>query len=431
MAIGSERKSVASESWQFNRQLVGQKGFQRKNPKSDRFEVKRFHHVEFWCGDAITTARRFGFGLGMTYIAHSDQGTGNYHYASHVLRSGELIFACTAPYSVETSKEGSEVPLRHFDNIEAHEFLKKHGLGVRAIGIEVADAEDAFKAAVSNGAIAVLDPTQLSDDFGKVTLAEVKLYGDVVLRFVSGEYSGPFIPGYEAAKDSPEVSYGLQRLDHAVGNVPELMPVVEYVAGFTGFHEFAEFVAEDVGTVDSGLNSMVLASNNEMILMPINEPTHGTRRKSQIQTYLDQNEGAGLQHLALKTDDIFFTLGEMQKRSHYGGFDFMPKPPKQYYENLPDRIGNILTAEQYKQCEQMGILVDKDDQGVLLQIFTKPLGDRPTIFLEIIQRLCLVEQKDVGSEGGDVSEKKVWTSAEIGGCGGYVEFSDLLRLNYF
>ncbi|POM66312.1 4-hydroxyphenylpyruvate dioxygenase [Phytophthora palmivora] len=131
---------------------------------------------------------------------------------------------------------------------------------------------------------------------------------------------------------------------------------------------------------------MVLASNNEMVLLPVNEPTFGTKRKSQIQTYLEQNVGAGLQHMALKTDDIFHTLAEMQKRSLVGGFEFMPRPNKVYYEQMPERIGDALTKEQYKQIEQLGLLVDKDDQGILLQIFTKPLGDRATVFFEIIER---------------------------------------------
>ena len=416
--VVQETTAFRSEPQQYNRSLVGHKAFQRHNPKSDKFVVKRFHHVEFWCADAVTTARRFGYGLGMTVVGHSDQGTGNYHFASQVLQSGELVFVCTAPYGISSSKEGSKPPLPHYDLNAAHEFLKRHGLAVRAVGIEVENAEAAFKASVDAGAVAVAPPTRLSDDANEaMIISEVLLYGDVVMRFVSGDFSGPFVPGYSGTPDGPSVSYGLQRLDHAVGNVPELMPVVEYVAGFTGFHEFAEFVAEDVGTVDSGLNSMVLASNNEMVLMPINEPTHGTRRKSQIQTYLEQNEGSGLQHLALKTDDIFHTLREMRKRSALGGFDFMPKPSDSYYKNLPNKIGDVLTPEQYKQCEELGILVDKDDQGVLLQIFTKPLGDRPTVFLEIIQRLCLEDQEENG-EAASAPDEKELSSVEIGGCGG-------------
>lgn len=198
--------------------------------------------------------------------------------------------------------------------------------------------------------------------------------------------------------------------------MPKLIEAVEYVMGFTGFHEFSEFTAEDVGTVDSGLNSMVLSSNNEMVLIPVNEPTFGTKRKSQIQTYLEQNVGAGLQHMALKTDDIFHTLGEMRKRSYLGGFEFMPRPDKGYYERLPARIGDSLSPKQYAQIEELGLLVDKDDQGVLLQIFTKPLGDRPTVFFEIIERVGCME---------DVAGRL----EQAAGCGGFGKgnFAELFK----
>lgn len=178
-----------------------------------------------------------------------------------------------------------------------------------------------------------------------------------------------------------ELDYGIHRLDHAVGNVPALGPVVDYIKGFTGFHEFAEFTAEDVGTAESGLNSVVLANNDETVLLPLNEPVYGTKRKSQIQTYLEHNEGAGLQHLALVTEDIFRTLREMRKRSGVGGFEFMPSPPPTYYKNLKSRAGDVLSDEQIQACEELGILVDRDDQGTLLQIFTKPVGDRYVITL--------------------------------------------------
>jgi len=424
-----------------NRTLIGHKGFKRINPRTDRFDVQHFDHVEFWCGDATNASRRFGYGLGMTLVAHSDQGTGNMHFASYVMKSGEVTFAFTAPYSTTTPKEGSTPPVDWYDQNQAYEFLKRHGMAVRALALRVADAEAAFLASLQNGARAVQPATRLVDSATgtSCTVAEVQLYGDVVLRYMSGDFKGPYFPGYVSVESGPTVTYGIQRLDHAVGNVPDLIQAVDYVAGFSGFHEFAEFVAEDVGTVDSGLNSMVLASNNEMVLLPLNEPTHGTRRKSQIQTYLEQNEGPGLQHLALKTDDIFTSLREMRARSFTGGFEFMPQPSDTYYRGLPDKIGPALTPEQYKACEELGILVDKDDQGILLQIFTKPLGDRPTVFIEIIQRLC---QVDIGD--GDATESVTLerlakpaaadvlpktTSLDIGGCGGFGKgnFSELFK----
>jgi len=415
--------------------LVGAANFQRSNSRSDRFALRRFHHIEFWCGDAANASRRFATGLGMDLVAYSDHSTGNHECASHVARSNELVFAFTAPYGDEVygrqagedaAVKGVGAPLPSYERSKARAFFAAHGMAVRAVGVTVDDCEVAFAKSVEGGARPVLPPTAVGEDAGAATVAEVELYGDVVLRFVQlGEgFAGPFLPGYEATEGwtSGEArgdadTFGIARLDHAVGNVPDLLEVVNYISGFTGFHEFAEFTADDVGTVDSGLNSMVLANNEEMVLLPINEPTFGTRRKSQIQTYLEQNNGAGLQHLALKCDDLFTTLRAMRKASRRGGFEFMPKPSAEYYAALPDKIGDILTKEQYAMAEELGMLVDKDDQGVLLQIFTKPVGDRPTIFLEIIQRVgCMRE----------VSPKKV---EQAGGCGGFGKgnFSELFK----
>ncbi|PRW55993.1 4-hydroxyphenylpyruvate dioxygenase [Chlorella sorokiniana] len=403
--------------------LVGASNFKRSNPRSDLFPMHKFDHLEFWCADATTTSGRFGFGLGMTLVAKSDQSTGNHHFASYVMQTGDLVMAFTAPYSTKTDKSESAPPVQ-YDQEEAYDFLKKHGLAVRAFGILVDDAAEAYRISTANGGIGVRPPATLKDEAtGQTsTYAEVKLYGDCVLRFVSGDYEGPFLPGWQAVEDAPHVSYGLERLDHAVGNVPELIPQVEYMAKALGFHEFAEFTADDVGTVDSGLNSMVMANNNEMILLPVNEPTFGTKRKSQIQTYLEQNEGPGLQHVALKTDDIFGTMRKMRAVSRLGGFDFMPAPSDTYYRDLPKKMGSLLTPQQYKEVEELGLLVDKDDQGVLLQIFTKPLGDRPTVFFEIIERLCtLPPPAEVplgdGEELPRSRRKRVPT--EVGGCGGF------------
>jgi 4-hydroxyphenylpyruvate dioxygenase len=211
----------------------------------------------------------------------------------------------------------------------------------------------------------------------------------------------------------------LQRLDHAVGNVHELLKTVDYIANFTGFHEFAEFTAEDIGTIDSGLNSMVLANNNEFVLLPVNEPTFGTKRKSQIQTYLEQNNGPGLQHLALKTNDIFATVREMRKYSFMrGGFDFQAPASDGYYQTLKARIGDALTDKEYALVEELGLLVDRDDQGVLIQVFTKPVSDRPTIFLEIIQRVGCMRSKENSEE-----------KEQAAGCGGFGKgnFTELFK----
>lgn len=264
------------------------------------------------------------------------------------------------------------------------------GFAVRAIGIQVEDAKLAYETSVKNGAIAVLEPTTLVDKIsGKSNvISEIQFFGDTVIRWISGEFNeNPFLPNYEIS-NTPDINFGIYRLDHAVSNVPKLFPAIDYIMGCTGFHEFSEFTADDVGTVDSGLNSMVLSNNDHKVLLPINEPTYGTKRKSQIQNYLDHNNGPGLQHMALLTKDIFHTMRELRKRSFIGGFEFMPKPGSEYYAKVPMRIGeNILSPGQLAELQELGLLADKDDQGVLLQVFTKPLGDRPTVFIEIIQRI--------------------------------------------
>jgi len=399
--------------------LAGFANFKRENPMSDKFDVKKFHHLEFYCGDALNTYKRFMLALGMEFIAKTDLSTGNNRYCSYVLRSGDLTFSFTSAYGYcplseeEQAKQADETGV---DKAIVSDFFAKHGLGVRSIGIEVEDAAAAFNAAVANGGQAVKAPwTMTNSDAtlpGCVTLAEVKAYGDVVLQFVSKseDYKSTFLPQYHPAPLAKGVplDYGIRRLDHCVGNVHSLEETIKYMAGMTGFHEFAEFTAEDVGTVDSGLNSMVLASNNERVLLPVNEPTYGTPRKSQIQTYLEHNNGAGVQHLALACENIFETLKHLRAASALGGFELMDSPGDKYYDELPQRIGDSVTEEQYAKAREYGLLIDKDDQGVLLQIFTKPLGDRPTIFVEFIQRVgCMETDPETGEE------------YQKGGCGGF------------
>lgn len=250
---------------------------------------------------------------------------------------------------------------------------------------------------------------------------------------MSGDFDGAALPGYEPldVKFNEAELLGIERADHIVSNVPELFPAVDYLMNSLGFHEFSEFTAEDVGTVDSGLNSMVLANNNEFVLFPVNEPTHGTPRKSQIQTYLEHNKGPGVQHIAIKSNDIYKTMRGLKRRSNIhnkqyltevlglpedfdtsglpdNGFDFMPAPGNDYYERIPSRVGDdVFTAEQLKEIQELGLLVDKDDQGVLIQIFTQPIGDRSTVFFEFIQRIGC----DIDSDG----KKKEQTA----GCGGF------------
>ncbi|GJU36291.1 4-hydroxyphenylpyruvate dioxygenase [Tanacetum coccineum] len=390
---------------------TGFNNFVRENPNSDKFTVKNFHHIEFWCNDATNTARRFSWGLGMPIVSKSDLSTGNLTHASYLLTSGEVNFLFTAPYSPTiTTNETTTAAIPTFSYTDCRNFTASHGLAVRAIAIEVEDAEIAFNVSVANGAKPSSPPVILGDS--DVVLAEVKLYGDVVLRFISYNKNKnvTFLPLFEPVEKTssfPELDYGIRSLDHAVGNVQKLAPAVEYMKLFTGFHEFAEFTAEDFKKIESGTNSVVLACNNENVLMSLNEPVYGTKSKSNIQTYLEHNEGAGVHHLALATEDIFRTLKEMRKRSGVGGFEFMLAPPPTYYRNLKKRVGDVLSDEHIKECEELGILVDRDDQGTLLQIFTKPVGDRPTVFIEIIQRIGFMVKDDEGK----LQQKS--------GCGGF------------
>jgi 4-hydroxyphenylpyruvate dioxygenase len=181
------------------------------------------------------------------------------------------------------------------------------------------------------------------------------------------------LPGFENAHTTGAPDYGLRRFDHVVASLPEVAPVAKYIAGFTGFHEFVEFTAEEVGTAESGLNIVVLANDTETVLLNLTEPVHGTKRRSQVQTYLDQHGGPGVQHLALASDDV---LGTVRGIRAAGGFEFLEPPPPSYYDGVRGRAGDVLSEAQIKECQELSVLVDRDDQGVLIQIFTKPVGDR-------------------------------------------------------
>lgn len=428
---------------------------EQKERTSETLQSLGFHHVEFYTGDALMTAKRFELALGVPITCWSSLATGNDVCVTYGLECGidynsdtesghGVRFLITAPLSRAMQKVNNDapsaptgvpsnvqmtapLPLPGYSIEGAHEFYSKHGLAVRAVGVEVQDAKEAYEAALRNGAHGVLPPTDIPTNYegqftGECQMAEVKLYGDVVLRFVSfGDehceqkardgIPEPFLPHlapYPSYKPT-RPNYGLKRIDHTVGNVPNLLETQNYIQTFTGYHPFAEFTPEDIGTVDSGLNSVVLASDSEAVLLPLNEPTEG-KRKSQIQTYLEQNEGPGLQHIAIKTDDIFETITKMRHaEENFGGFELMVRPSDEYYRDLPSRLGNKLSVNQYERLEELGILADADEEGVLLQIFTKPLGDRPTLFLEIIQRIgCVIEQD---ADTGRIKERP--------GCGGF------------
>lgn len=388
--------------------LQGFDKFKRENPMSDKINALSFNHLEFFCGDATTASKRFIGSMGVELAAKSDLSTGNDLFSSYVMQTGTARLVFTAAYHAVDHPAKEHVPFPGYSAKKAAAFTTKHGLAVYAIGIDVEDVPKTFETMVTNGGIPVLEPVVVKDtnpEKGSAVMAEISLYGDVVIRLIDArEYKGNFLPNYEdvVPRGTKLGKYGIDRVDHIVGNVHSLQSTLTYIKNMTGFHEFAEFTAEDVGTVDSGLNSCVLANNNEMILLPVNEPTFGTKRKSQIQTYLEQNEGEGVQHIAFFSNHIFNTLDLMRQATTWGGFELMPGQGPDYYQRVRERVGvgaDGLSEEQYKLAEDMGVLIDKDDQGILLQIFTKPIGDRPTIFFEIIQRVGCMNELAVQKPG--------------------------------
>jgi 4-hydroxyphenylpyruvate dioxygenase len=426
---------------------------------------KGFHHIEFYCGDARSTSLVFQQALGLTCTGESHQGTGNDQCVSYGLVSHNVRLVITAPYSrrvvsqrqppqsdntknaedddaVTTTTTTNETlaavaqpagtyPLPGFALDTAHEWIAQHGTFVHAIGIVVDDVTVAYRNALANGGIGLLPPTKLANT--DCVMAELQLYGHVVLRLLSDTVAScdtvlphlvapPRLPppaAADAARTAATAStFGLERMDHIVGNVPILHHTRRYIEQMTGYHEFAEFTSQDVGTMESGLNSVVLANDAATILLPLNEPVTGTVRKSQIQTYLEQNEGPGVQHVALKTRDIITTIRRMKASAIQ--FDLMNRPNAEYYRDLPNRLGEKLTPEQYIALEELGILADADEEGVLLQIFTKPIGDRPTFFFEIIQRIgCPVEH--TAAETTAAANSGHWWAQldERPGCGGF------------
>lgn len=318
--MGKQNDDITTSSGDFK--LVGFSNFVQSNPQSDLFPIRRFHRIEFWCTDATNNSCRFSWGLGMPVVAKSDLSTGNATHASYLCCSGDLCFLFTAPYSpfVATSNgldPSSIASLPSFSYSASVAFAAKHGLAVQVIAIEFEDTDAAFHISVTHGSRPVSPPVVFD---GAATIAEVHLYRHVVLRHVSyktmasdRDNSSPnswFLPWFELTDEvsSFPLDFGIQTLNHTPGNVLELGPAISYVKRFTGFHEFAKFTEEDVRTDESRLNLVVLAKNDETILLPLNETVFGTKRKTQIQTYLEHNDGPGVHQLALINEDIFRTL---------------------------------------------------------------------------------------------------------------------------
>ncbi len=335
--------------------------------KADFLPLRGTDHVEFFVGNARQSAYFYRAAFGMSLVAYAGPETGRRDRASYVLQQGKVRFVLTTP-------------LRSDDAIAEH--IARHGDGVRAIALWVDDARQSWIETTQRGARSVMEPTESSDEYGKAVVSAIAAYGDTIHAFVERkDYSGPFLPGYRAvAEDLIARPVGLLHIDHCVGNVG-WNAMNEWVAFYEqtmGFGLYQHFDDNDISTEYSALMSKVMANGNGYVKFPINEPAEG-KRKSQIEEYLDFYGGPGVQHIALETKDILRTVSLMQAQ----GVEFLTVPHS-YYTELQDRIGRI--DEPIKDLEALGILVDRDDEGYMLQIFTKPVEDRPTLFFEIIQR---------------------------------------------
>ncbi len=331
----------------------------------DPVAVKAVHHVELVVGNAKQSAYYYRKAFGYSQMAYAGPETGRRDAASYVLAQGQVRLVLTTPLTPDGAMS---------------DHLRLHGDGVRDIAFAVEDADAAFAEAVRRGALPCAEPHTVSDTRGEVRRATIRTYGDTVHSFISGHgHPGPFLPGYvEARIEEPGV--GLLRIDHIVGNVEDRRMDVwaSFYERVLGWHQFLSFDDKNISTEYSALRSKVMSSPQGSIKFPINEPAPG-RGKSQIQEYVEFYRGAGAQHVALLTKDILATVSALSAR----GVEFL-EVPDSYYDLIWSRVEPV--AEDHEAIRRLRILVDRDDKGYLLQLFTKPVQDRPTLFYEIIQR---------------------------------------------
>ena len=333
----------------------------------DTFPINGTDYVEFYVGNAKQASLYYRAAFGFQLVAYRGPETGVRDRASYLMQQGKIRLVLTTALAPDSA-------------IAAH--VHAHGDGVRDYALWVEDARAAYAAAVERGAIAVHEPRVEQDADGEVVIAAIGTYGDTIHSLVERRnYRGAFLPGFKAVtpRYQPD-DVGLEYVDHCVGNVElgQMNRWVRYYGDVMGFRNLITFDDEDISTEYSSLMSKVMANDNDRIKFPINEPASG-KKKSQIEEYLDFYGGPGAQHLALATDDIIATVRTMRDR----GVEFLTTPTS-YYRELQDRVGQI--DEPLDVLESLGILVDRDPDGYLLQIFTKPVEDRPTLFYEIIQR---------------------------------------------
>lgn len=324
-------------------------------------------YIEFYVGNAKQAAHYYKTAFGFQSLAYAGPETGVKDRASYAIRQNKLTFVLTTPVRKENA-------------IADH--IYNHGDGVKAIALKVEDATSAWKETTKRGGKSYLEPKTLTDEHGKVVMSGIHTYGDTVHLFIErGDYSGPFMPGFrkwESVYNPTET--GLQYCDHCVGNVGwnQMNPWVKFYEEVMGFRNILTFDDKDISTEYSALMSKVMSNGNGFVKFPINEPAEG-KKKSQVEEYLEFYNGEGVQHVAIATKNIVETVTELQSR----GVEFL-QIPTTYYDTLPDRVGHI--DEDLEPLKRLGILVDRDNEGYLLQIFSKPVEDRPTLFFEIIQR---------------------------------------------
>ena len=335
---------------------------------TDFLPLNGTHHVEFYVGNAKQAAYFYRAAFGFSLVAYRGPETGTRDRASYVLKQDKIRLVLTSPLKPDA---------------ELTPHIDKHGDGVKDVALWVDDAGQAWLAATSRGARSVMAPVTREDEHGRVRLASIAIYGDTVHTFVErGDYHGVFLPGYVATPQPDAVArpVGLRHIDHMVGNVGwgEMEKWVHFYEHAMGFSTYQHFDDHDISTEYSALMSKVMANGNGRVKFPINEPAEG-KRKSQIEEYLDYYGGPGVQHIAMATGDIISTVTRLRAQ----GVEFLMVPTS-YYDQLQRRVGEI--DEPLAKLAELGILVDRDDEGYMLQIFTKNLEDRPTFFVEIIQR---------------------------------------------
>ena len=335
---------------------------------TDFMPLEGWDHVELWVGNAKQAAYYYEHAFGFTRTAYAGPETAVRDRASYVLEQGDIRLVITSGLRADS---------------EVTQFACRHGDAGRTIALRVKSADNAYRQAVQRGARGLSEPQWLEDDFGRVELASIATYGDVVHTFVNREdYSGPFLPGYHSTVENGHVDsgVGLKALDHVVGNVElgRMNHWVEFYERVFGMTNIVHFGDDQIQTEYSALMSKVMADGSGKIKFPINEPAEG-KRKSQIEEYLEFNHGPGVQHIALQSEDIVATVTKLKER----GVLFLDTPDA-YYEEVEGRVGEI--TEDYADLKRLKILADRDEDGYLLQIFSKTVQDRPTVFFEVIER---------------------------------------------